>query len=66
MLYEKIRDYINENGIKANSIAKKLNVSEQTFSAIIRGKRKISAEEYFIICEALNVSLEKFCDDKTA
>ena len=60
MLAEKIRKYISDNGLKFNAVAERTGISIQTFSAMINGNRKITAEEYFLICKALNVPLDTF------
>lgn len=60
----KIKRYIESKGLKLSSVAEKSNISISAFSAIMHDKRKISAEEYFAICEALNVSVSFFYDIK--
>ena len=60
MLYEKIKAYIEESGLKFGAIAERIGMPMNTFSAMMNGKRKITAEEYFAICKALDVPLEKF------
>lgn len=60
MLCERIRKYIEESGLKFTIIAERVDIPMNTFSAMMNGKRKITAEEYFAICRALNVPLEKF------
>jgi len=60
MVYERISDYISEHGIKQSSIAKKIGISPQSFSAAMHGDRKITAEEFIAICEALGISLDRF------
>ncbi len=60
MLYERIVSFIVESGLKFNVVAEKSGFSPNTFSAIMNGKRKITAEEYFMICKALGVPLDKF------
>lgn len=60
MLGERIKAYILESGMKLCSVADKVNIPMNTFSAMMNGKRKITAEEYFAICKALNVPIEMF------
>lgn len=60
MLNEKIREYVVESGVKFSALAEKTHLSAATFSAMMNGKRKITAEDYFLICAALNVPLDKF------
>ena len=61
MLGLRIRSYIIESGMKLGAIAEKANIPMQTFSAMMTGKRKITAEEYFSICRILGVPLDTFC-----
>ena len=60
LLGTQIKSYISERGLKMSVIAEKANIPTSTFSAMMNDKRKITAEEYFAICTALNVSLDKF------
>jgi len=60
MLGIKIREYILDSGMKLSAIAERVNIPMNTFSAMMNGKRKITAEEYFAICKELNVPLEQF------
>ena len=61
-VYEKVREYITERGIKQSAIAKKCNISVSTFNAIMNGKRTMYAEDLRAICFALNVSPEVFIE----
>jgi transcriptional regulator with XRE-family HTH domain len=60
MLGEKIKIFIKANGIKQTFLANKLGVSNSTLNAMLNGNRNITAEEYFKICQTLNVSVETF------
>lgn len=60
MLGLQIRNYITSSGLKFVVIAEKSNIPTNTFSAMMNGKRKITAENYFSICQALGVPLETF------
>ena len=61
-VYEKVYHYITKHGIKQNTIAKKCNISASTFSAMMRGNRKMYAEDLRAICYALEVSPEMFIE----
>lgn len=63
-IYEKVRNYIDENGIKQVAVAKKAGIPNVTFNAIMNGKRTMYAEDLKAICIALNVSPETFVDYK--
>lgn len=61
-VYEKVRSYMDENGIKQVTIAKKAGISQVTFNAIMNGKRTLYADDLRAICLALNVSPELFIE----
>lgn len=60
MLGVKVKEYIVQTGLKIGVVAERAGIPVNTFSAMLNGKRRITAEEYFSICNALNVPLEKF------
>lgn len=64
LVYEKVKTYLEEYGIKQSYVAKKCNMSTSTFSAMMNGKRKMYADDLREICFALNVSPEVFVDFK--
>lgn len=59
-VYEKVRAYIYDNGLKQKAVAEKSGISFSTFNAIMNGKRTLYAEDLRAICLALNVSPELF------
>lgn len=63
-IYEKVKAYIDENGLKQVTIAKKTGISTSIFNAILNGKRKMYAEDLKAICHALNVSATTFIENK--
>ena len=60
MVGEKIKNYLNENGIKQTFIADKTGLSNSCISAICGGNRKIEVIEYLKICRALGVEPDTF------
>ena len=68
LVYEKVKAYMVENGIKQTVISKKTNISLSTFNAILNGKRTMFAEDLRAICCALKVSPELFisCDEDSS
>lgn len=62
MVYEKVRAYIDENGIKQVTVAQKAGIPKVTFNAIMNGKRTLYADDLRAICLALNVSPELFIE----
>ncbi|MDR1132329.1 MAG: helix-turn-helix domain-containing protein [Oscillospiraceae bacterium] len=65
-VYEKVRAYIDDNGLKQVAVAQKSAIPVATFNAILNGKRTMHAEDLKAICQALKVSPEIFIDYKSA
>lgn len=60
MVGTEIKTYLKEYGLKQTSIAEKMNMPIQTFNAILNEQRKLETEEYFKLCEVLEVSVDYF------
>lgn len=58
--YEKISDYIKQNGIKQTFIADKCGWTKQKLYNLLHGRNRISVEDYEAICEALSVPFDFF------
>lgn len=54
-VYEKIKKYMDDNGIKQKYISDNSNIPENTLSMILNGKRKLYADEMVEIFKALGV-----------
>ena len=65
-VYEKVREYIDSQGLKQVSVAQKAGIPKTTFNAIMNGKRTLYADDLRAICLALNVSPELFIEVKQA
>jgi transcriptional regulator with XRE-family HTH domain len=63
MLGNRIKDYLDEKGIKYSFISGKTGIPMNILSPMLNEKREIKAVEYFEICNALGVSLETFADN---
>lgn len=63
-VYEKVRAYIVENGLKQVAVAEKAGIPKNTFNAILNGKRTLYADDLRAICLALNISPEIFIEIK--
>lgn len=61
-VHEKVYQYITENNINQSAIAKKCNIPEDEFSAMMSGTQKMYAEDLRAICYALKVSPEVFIE----
>ena len=63
MLGNRIKDYLDEKGIKYSFISGKTGIPMNILSPMLNEKREIKAVEYFEICNALGVSLETCADN---
>lgn len=61
-VYEKVRSYIDENGLKQISVARRAGIPRSTFNAMMNGKRVMYADDLQAVCLALNVSPELFIE----
>lgn len=57
---DKLKKYLDDNGIKQKYVAKKAGMTEETFSKILSGKRKCDVNEFLAICNALNKKPDDF------
>lgn len=60
MLGRIIKDYINEKGLIQTRIAERAGIKRSRFNEILNGKRPMDADEYFRICDALEVEVDTF------
>lgn len=56
----KIKEYLDANGISQIHISKKTNISAVKLNLALNGKRRLTFDEYSIICWALNVNTDFF------
>lgn len=66
MTGKKIKDYLNNKGISQTFVSNKTGIPISTLNAALNGNRKILAEEYFLICQALEIPLDTFVKEETA
>lgn len=62
----KIKNYLKNKGISQTFVSSKTGIPISKLNASLNGNRKLLAEEYFIICQVLNVPLDTFMVDKSA
>ena len=64
-----IKNYLEQHGIAAKWLASKISMSNEALNTTLNQKRTLKADEYFEICDVLNVPYGTFapkCDKKTA
>lgn len=60
MIGLKIKKYLDENGIKYSFLSEKIGIPMNVLSPLLNGKRKMTVEEYFTICGALELPVNTF------
>ena len=60
MVYEQIKSYLEDNGIKHAYVAAKMGMSKQLFSSKVNGKTNFTADEYINLCHVLKLDLNHF------
>lgn len=59
-IYEKVNNYIKNNKLSSDKIAKRSDIPAKEFQAILNGKQPLYPKEFRAICYALNVKPETF------
>lgn len=62
-VYQKIKKYLEENGIKQKFLSDKTGIPENTLSMMLSGSRKIDADELVKIVISLNLDANYFIKD---
>ena len=57
---EKLNDFVKEKGIKQIFISEKTGIPADTISKILRNGRKMTAEEFLVICSSLEIDPNMF------
>lgn len=55
-----INTYLRNNGITQAYVAEKSGITTNALNLSLKGKRKLTAEEYISICDALKVPYDLF------
>lgn len=61
---EKIRTYIESNGMVLKFVAEKSGIPQQKFYRLINGKTEMTLEQYEMICKGLSVDPGYFFKEK--
>lgn len=59
-IYEKVNNYIKNNKLSSDKVAKRSGIPAKEFQAIMNGKQALYPKEFRAICYALNVKPEMF------
>ena len=63
MVGQRIKAYLEENGIKQVFLSEKCDLSPMILSKMLSGEREIKVMEYYRICQALKVDMMTFIAD---
>lgn len=66
MLYQRINNYLEANGINKSALARGCDVTVSSMSQYLTGRVRIPADVYLRICMFLKVSADIFRDDQPA
>ena len=58
MIEKKIRAFMKRRGISQTAAARAINTSQQIFSAMMNGKRRMKADEFMALISFLEVTAE--------
>lgn len=61
---EKIKKYVNEHGITQTHISEKTGITLPKLNLALNGNRRLTFDEYELICGALNVNTDKFLEPR--
>lgn len=61
-----INEYLLSNGIKRSFVAEKAGISVDLLCRTLDGRRKLPADEFLRICNALSLDIGYFNEKKTA
>lgn len=56
MVNTNVREAVEDSGLKQKFIAEKMGISEQALSAMMNGKQKIGADDFFVLADVLRMT----------
>lgn len=62
-MYQKMRELLKSSRIKQNELARRMGKNTSSISDMLTGKKRISIEEFFAFCEAVEVHPSKLFED---
>lgn len=60
----KIKNYLQENGIKQKWLSEKTGIQDTKISMTLNGHRRLTFAEYELICGALDLTVDTFLQPK--
>lgn len=62
----KIKNYLDTNGISQTHVSNETQIPLPKLNLALNGKRRLTFEEYELICGAVNVGTDKFLEPRKA
>lgn len=62
-IYQKLRRYMDDQGISRKQVAISMKISESKLSLILSGQRRLTVDEYLNMCTALALPPQKFINE---
>lgn len=66
MIWQKLKAYIVDHGIKQTWLAEKIGMNRARLSMILSGQCSLSVDDFALICSALNVSADSILSYESA
>lgn len=61
---QKIKTYLDDNGITQTFVSKKTGIDMPKLNLALNGNRRMTFQEYELICGALGVGTDRFLEPK--
>ena len=59
-MHERVKQYISDRGLSQKIIAANMGIPEPKLSLILNGKRRMTVDDYEMICRAMAVDPARF------
>jgi transcriptional regulator with XRE-family HTH domain len=59
-MHERVKQYISDRGLSQKIIAANMGIPEPKLSLILNGKRRMTVDDYELICRAMAVDPARF------
>lgn len=59
-VHQKVREWISAAGISQKSIAIDMGISESRLSYMLSGRRRMTADDFILICKVAHISPKQF------
>ena len=64
MVADRMKEYIRKSGMKQGAIAARAGITDKKMSEYMTGRAKLTADTFFILCDAIGVEADIFAPSK--